>query len=212
MNDWKEVIKILFECQCLSISVDKPFTYASGLRGPLYCDNRRLMSFVKERKVIVEQLASLMGNVAEEADVIAGLATAGIAPAAWLSERVSLPLAYIRSSSKSHGKRNQIEGIITPGQEVLLIEDLVNQASSLENAVAAVREVGGVVRDCFSIVNYQTKVSVERLEKLDIRLTSLVNFDQIGDYAKENKLIEKGELELLREWHNDPVEWSSKVL
>lgn len=207
MEQSHRVLKELFDCECLSLNVDNPFTYASGLKGPLYCDNRKIMGFLNSRRVVMNELTELVKTFDVQFDVLAGLATAGIAPAAWVSEQLSLPMAYIRSGAKSHGKQNKIEGVIEREQKVLLVEDLVNQASSLESAVLSAREFSDQVNHCVSIVDYQMDAAQERLERLEVELKSLVRFEDLCNYASSTQLLTEQQVEELQKWQRDPKVW-----
>lgn len=200
--------KILFEIEAVKLSPTKPFHYASGLKGPIYCDNRTLLTRTSERKKIIDGLIEL--SQSKNYHCIAGLATAGIAHASMMALILDKPLCYIRSKPKDHGRGNQVEGNPPMGAELLLIEDLVNQASSLADAVKGARLAGFVVNDCLSIVDYETKASRQVLQDLDITLTSLVTFSDLIETALELQSISSADILTLREWHYDPKSWSNR--
>lgn len=201
-----EYAKILFDINAVKISVDKPFTYASGLKGPLYCDNRTLLTHVFEHKKIIAGLVELAKN--ENYDCLAGLATAGIPHAAMMAFVLSKPLCYIRSKPKEHGRGNQVEGNPNPNARLLLIEDLINQASSLNDAVNGARKAGFVVQSCLSIVDYQSQAAQNVLQYLGIKLTSLVTFSDLIETAHELNRITSADILALKNWHQNPKAWS----
>ncbi len=200
--------KILFEIDAIKISMENPFTYASGLRGPLYCDNRKLLTNVAEHRKIIDGLIQLSNT--KRYDCLAGLATAGIPHASMMALLLSKPLCYIRSKPKEHGKGNQVEGSPVLNSRLLLIEDLVNQASSLNDAVIGARNAGFIVENCLSIVDYQTQVSQKVLAELAVSLSSLVTFSELIETAHEIGKISSADILRLKEWHHDPKEWSDK--
>lgn len=200
--------QILFEIDAVKLSPTEPFTYASGLKGPIYCDNRTLLSKISERKKIIEGLVILSKQ--KNYDCLAGLATAGIPHASMMALLLEKPLCYIRSKPKDHGKGNQVEGSPAPGSRLLLIEDLVNQASSLSDAVNGARKAGFIVEDCLSIVDYETVTSRQVLQELGVKLTALVTFSDLIATAHEMKTISSADILALKEWHRDPKAWSNQ--
>lgn len=203
------VANALLKHGCVSFAPHNPFTYASGLKGPIYCDNRQLLSFPAARDLVVEGFVALIREQKLEIDLVAGLATAGIAHAALIADRLKLPMVYIRSKAKEHGKQNLIEGAYTKGMKTLLVEDLVNQASSMESAVHACREEGLELIGAVSIVDYQMQVAKQRFADWKIPLYSLANFEQLANAALEQKLIDQNGRDLLDKWHGDPKNWQS---
>src|SRR5690606_38583551 len=159
----RDVAKVLLQKNCVQISVDPPFTYASGLKGPIYCDNRLLWSHIDARAAIIEAFKLICSEKGMEFDAFCGLATAGIPHASILAWELKKPLMYVRGSSKGHGKQNQVEGEVRPGMKVMLVEDLVNQGKSLGDAVVAVRAAGLEPVGCLTIVDYQTSGAREVL-------------------------------------------------
>ncbi|TDJ04817.1 MAG: orotate phosphoribosyltransferase [Deltaproteobacteria bacterium] len=205
----KELIaQILMSINCLQVSPKNPFSYASGLKGPIYCDNRKALSHVLERKKIVEGLLQQIKDSGVKFDSVCGLATAGIPHAAWVAEKLDLPMIYVRGKAKEHGKKNQIEGDFKAGDKVILIEDLVNQGSSLRTAVEALQGAGLEPQACFCIVNYEMKAVNEMLPKLGISLYSLTDFTTILRVAKNTLNLTDKDLQTLKNWHDDPKAWS----
>ncbi len=202
-----EITKILFDCGCLQISPDRPFTYASGLKGPLYCDNRRLLSFPKQREVIAQAFAEVWKQNEMGQSTVAGMATAGIAHAAFLANILQLPMVYIRSKPKSHGKGEQVEGAYRPGDEVVLAEDLVNQAASLEQGIDGARKAELIVKKALCIVDYQMDAAKGRLDKNDVELFSLVKFEDILNFGVESGKIDSLQRERVLVWKSSPETW-----
>ncbi len=206
--DSRSISRLLLANSCVELSPKNPFEYASGLRGPLYCDNRRLLSIVDFRDRVVAEFIHLIEKERLEFDIIAGVATAGIPHATLIADRLKRPLIYVRSSAKGHGRNNQIEGIYSSGDRVLLIEDLVNQGESLCHAANALRDHGLHVISALSIVDYQMKRAEELLKRHEISLYSLCNLDTLLDVAFEEDKLEEEEISLLNQWRQNPVKWS----
>lgn len=206
-----EIAKILLNIECVQVSPSDPFTYASGLKGPIYCDNRKILSHVGERNKVVQSFIDLIKEKNFQFDQLAGLATAGIPHAAFIAGELGLPMIYIRDKAKGHGKGNQVEGHYQKGQKILLIEDLVNQGSSLEKAVDGATNAGLEVIGCLSIVDYEMPKSREILKKLKLDLFSLTNFSTLADTACALGKIGKDEIEMLKAWHRDPAKWHESL-
>jgi orotate phosphoribosyltransferase len=211
MVESRKIAEILLNINCVQLSPEKPFAYASGLKGPIYCDNRKLLSHVKERNFIVESFIKIINSSGENFDQIAGLATGGIPHAAFISQLMERPMIYIRSKAKGHGKGNQIEGDLSLGKSVILIEDLVNQASSIEKAIIDGRNSGLEIDCAFSIVDYCSPVAIKILKNLNVKLHSLTQFETIIDTALDLKKINVEQRNMLLEWQLDPVAWSKKI-
>lgn len=162
---------------------------------------------MEDRKKIVELFCDVIDSSGEKYDLVAGLATAGIPHAAFIANSKNMPMIYIRSSAKKHGKENQVEGVYSNGDRVILIEDLVNQAKSLEEAVLGARAVGLVVESCFAIVDYEMAWAKERIDRLGIKLYSLTNLTALVEVAKEMGLIDKSGQDLIAKWHQYPTDW-----
>ncbi|MDD0851987.1 orotate phosphoribosyltransferase [Halobacteriovorax sp. GB3] len=205
------VAKTLLELKCVQFSPNEPFTYASGLKGPMYCDNRLLLSHPKERSLVIDLFIKVIEENNLSYDQLAGLATAGIPHAAFIADRLKKPMLYIRSKAKGHGKGNQIEGRYKEGERLLLVEDLVNQGSSLEKAVLAAKESALELSGCLSIVDYQMEQAHARLKKFDLTLFSLTDFTSLADTALEMKLIDRTGREILEKWHAAPADWQAPL-
>ena len=206
-NRKKEVAKILLQKECLKLSPENPYTYASGLKGPMYCDNRKILSYPKERTQIVEAFCDQIKFFNLDFQSLCGLATGGIPHGALVADRLEKPFIYARSKPKAYGACNQIEGHYELDDKTILIEDLVNQGTSLEEAVKGIRreKINPVL--CLSIVDYQMKKSSERIKKLELNFSALTDFDHILAAALELKLIQPAEEKVLRTWQEDPENW-----
>jgi orotate phosphoribosyltransferase len=206
----KEVANLLLSIQAVCLSPQSPFTYTSGLKGPIYCDNRRILSHVAIRDKIITHFIDLIKEKNLRCDSYAGLATAGIPHAALIADRLKLPMIYIRSKAKEHGKQNQIEGDYKPGDKIILIEDLINQAGSLNTAYAGAVEAGLCPIACLAIVDYQMESAKRVVSDLKLPLYALTNLDSIVKICAEKKQISSQESEMIYKWRQDPSEWGSK--
>lgn len=198
---------LLLETGCVALNVKNPFTYASGLKGPIYCDNRLLLGQVEARDKVVDALIEMTQRNQIEYEVVAGLATAGIPYAAWMATKLKCPMLYVRSKPKGHGKGKQVEGPFNLGARALLVEDLVNQASSMQEATEGARAEGLQITDALCLVNYQMKKAIERLNDLKVRLHSLTTIDDLLEVVKGQGKMSASDCELLRVWQRDPTHW-----
>jgi orotate phosphoribosyltransferase len=205
----REVAGALLEIGAVSLQPDTPFTWSSGLKSPIYCDNRLTLSFPEVRRKIAEGLSSLINEYYPGTEVVAGTATAGIPHAAWVAERMDLPMSYVRSKAKGHGKGNQIEGRVLPGQKVVVVEDLISTGGSVIEAVQALRSAGCVVLGVVSIFTYELEKGRQQLEESEIKAYSLTDFTTLANIAEEKGLISKQNLESLAEWRKNPSEWGA---
>lgn len=198
----------LLEINAVALKPNNPFTWTSGMRSPIYCDNRLTLSYPDVRREIAKGLKNLILEFFPEAEVIAGTATAGIPHAAWVSELLDLPMCYVRSKAKEHGKGNQIEGKVEKGQKVVVVEDLISTGGSVITAVEALREAECEVLGAVSIFTYELEKGIEKLKDANIRTESLTNFSTLADVAAENGNISLVEHKSLLAWSKDPSEWS----
>tara|TARA_R110002072_G_scaffold534_8_gene4266 strand:+ start:17371 stop:18006 length:636 start_codon:yes stop_codon:yes gene_type:complete len=207
-----DIAKILLKTGCVSIKPNEPFTYASGLRGPIYCDNRVMLGHVAERYQVCTSFVDVINKNSFVYDHIGGLATAGIPHAAWIAHEMKRSMVYIRSKPKGHGKGNQIEGNFKEGDKILIVEDLVNQAKSLEEAVLGARSDGAAIEDCLCIVDYEMPAALDRVKKLGLRLFSLTDFSHIIKAGVELGFINESDHETLNAWQKDPVAWDKNLI
>lgn len=209
MNVEQSIAKDLLEIEAVFLNPSDPFTWASGIKSPIYCDNRITMSYPKVRKEIVKGLASKIKEAFPEVQVIAGTATAGIPHAAWVAEILDLPMVYIRSKAKDHGKGNQIEGRIVEGQKMVVIEDLISTGGSVLEAAEAAKREGADILGVAAIFTYELPKGKANFEKAEIPLMTLTNYSVLIEAALEDRYIDEQELTLLKEWKKDPENWQS---
>jgi orotate phosphoribosyltransferase len=206
----KRIAEKLLKINAVALKPNEPFTWTSGLRSPIYCDNRLTLSYPEVRKEIAQGLQSIILEEFSDADVIAGTATAGIPHAAWVSELLNLPMCYVRSKAKGHGKGNQIEGKVEAGQKVVVVEDLISTGGSVITAVQALREAGCEVLGVVSIFTYGLDKGREAFAQEEIQSESLTDFANLVEVAIEKGYISKDDQESLLSWSKSPSEWSKK--
>lgn len=203
----KTIAKDLLSIKAVSLSPNQPFTWASGIKSPIYCDNRVTMSYPEVRSRIAQGLAQKIHAQFPEVEVIAGTATAGIPHAAWVAQILDLPMVYIRSKAKDHGKGNQIEGRITEGQKMVVIEDLISTGGSVLEACEAAKREGAKVLGVAAIFTYELPKGKENFKHSGLPFLTLTDYSSLIETALETGYIEKNEVELLQEWKEDPAEW-----
>ena len=198
----------LLDCEAVAWSPDKPFTWASGLRAPLYCDNRRTLSYPETRRLITDGFEALVARHALAPDVIAGTATAGIPQAAWLADRLALPMAYVRSKPKEHGQKNSVEGVVERGQRVVLVEDLVSTGGSSINAAQAVQEEAGAdVVAVLAIFSYGLDRARAAFSDVGLPLYTLTDLAVLLEVARKQDRLSDEALATLQSWRQDPKAW-----
>lgn len=204
-KNMKEVIaRELLRIQAVFLRPDEPFTWASGILSPIYCDNRLVLSDPAARDIVADGLASLIRAVYPDCEVLAGTATAGIAHAALAADRLRLPMAYVRASAKDHGRNNRIEGRIDRGQKAVVIEDLISTAGSVVDVVEALREAGVCVLGIASIFTYEMAKGVQRLAEAEVSNVSLTDFDTLLRVAVEAKYILPSDVKKLVQFRDNP--------
>ncbi|MBM7540514.1 orotate phosphoribosyltransferase [Amphibacillus cookii] len=197
-----KVIANLYEIEAIQIKPDRSFTWTSGIKSPIYCDNRLTMAYPKVRKQITQGFVEKLQSYIEEIDVIAGCATAGIPHAAWLADALNMPLAYVRGKAKAHGKGNQIEGVIKQGDKVVVIEDLISTGGSVLETVKAIEAVGAKVIGVLAIFSYGLNKSVQAFDSLNIHYQTLADFDLLIKFLQDNHEITNAEAIDLLEWRD----------
>lgn len=202
-----EVTEKLLEINTIKIQPNNPFTWASGWKSPIYCDNRKILSYPETRTFIRDQFVSVIREKYPQAEVIAGVATGAIAIGALVAEQLGLPFIYVRSKPKGHGLENLIEGDLKPFQKVVIIEDLVSTGISSLKAAEAVNNFGGDVVGMVSIFTYNFPLAKENFKKAGIELTSLSRYQILIDLSLEKGEITKDQMESLMEWREDPANW-----
>lgn len=200
----------LLQIKAVKLSPKAPFTWASGLKSPIYCDNRVTLSYPIVRTFIRQQFCEKLVQTYGMPDVIAGVATGGIAQGALVAQELGLPFVYVRSEKKSHGMQNQIEGVIAPGQSVVVIEDLVSTGKSSLLAVDALREAGAEVKGMLAIFTYQMPIAAENFATKNCQLVTLSNYETLIHQAIEDEYITKEDQQSLMEWRKDQQAWSDK--
>lgn len=203
----QQVAQNLLAIKAVFLSPNEPFTWASGIKSPIYCDNRLTMSFPKVRRLIAKGLAEKIKKQFPEVEVIAGTATAGIPHAAWVAEILDLPMVYIRSKAKDHGKGNQIEGQITHGQKMVVIEDLISTGGSVLEACQAAKREGADVLGVAAIFTYELPKGATNFNTAKLPLVTLTNYTTLIQTALEEGYISEADLALLTAWKHDPENW-----
>lgn len=203
----KNVASELLRIGAIKIQPTKPFTWASGWKSPIYCDNRLSLSFPEVRSVIKGYLKEVASTDFAEVEAIAGVATAGIPQGALLADLMDLPFLYVRSKPKGHGMENMIEGKLGKGQKVVLVEDLVSTGGSSIKAANDIREAGGEVLGMLAIFTYGFDVAVQNFEKANIPLTCLSNYHYLLEEALKKDYIQEKEQATLKDWRDNPAEW-----
>jgi len=204
----RQIAADLLSIAAVSFAPDNPYTWASGLRSPVYCDNRLTMGYVPVRRAISAGFAACIDTYELHPEVIAGTATAGIPHAAWLAERLSLPMVYVRSKPKAHGRGHQVEGSLEGGRRVVVIEDLVSTGMSSVAAAQAVQAVGAEVVAVLAIFSYGLPAAATAFEAAGIPLYTLTTFDTLLNVAEVRGLLAPEAVTSLQVWHQDPEGWS----
>lgn len=200
----QEIAKSLLEIEAVALRPNEPFTWTSGLKSPIYCDNRLTMAYPAIRDLIAEGFATIVRERYPDAEVIAGTSTAGIPHAAWVSQKLNLPMAYIRDKAKGHGKQNQIEGRIAPGQKVIVIEDLISTGGSSLKAAQAVREAGAEVCAVLAIFTYQFENAARSFAEEGFELETLSNYTALIETAVKLGKVAESDVAALQAWRQDP--------
>ncbi|MBB2478730.1 orotate phosphoribosyltransferase [Bacillus sp. APMAM] len=205
----KKLVEQLLDIEAVFLSPNEPFTWSSGIKSPIYCDNRLTLSYPHLRKEIAKGLAEKINIHFPNVDLIAGTATAGIPHAAWVSDLMELPMCYVRSKAKGHGKGNQIEGKVEKGQRVVVVEDLISTGGSVITAVQALREAGCEVVGVVAIFTYELEKGKQQLNEFNIEHHSLTNYSTLLNVALERNIITENDLDTLKAWRKDPGSWGS---
>lgn len=207
MNTQKHFAEKLLQIKALQINLQKPYTWASGWNSPVYCDNRKVLSYPHVRDFVKSELANMVLEHFPDADVIAGVATAGIAHGVMAADLLKLPFIYVRSKPKEHGMGNQIEGVMEPGKKVVVIEDLVSTGKSSLQVVDALRQQGAEVIGMCALFTYGFEAATQAFEQAMVPLRTISNYQALMEIAEEQKLIEAGQKETLEEWRISPSTW-----
>jgi len=202
-----KVAEFLLQIKAVKLSPQKPFTWASGWKSPIYCDNRKTLSYPAVRTFIRQQFVHIVNSEFGRPDMIAGVATGGIAHGALVAHDLGLPFIYVRSGSKEHGLKNQVEGDITVGRNVVVVEDLVSTGGSSLNAVQALRDAGLEVKGMVSIFTYGFDQARDAFTDAKVKLHSLTNYSVLLDQALRSDYITEKDVVSLNEWRKDPASW-----
>ena len=203
------IAEFLLQIKAIKLQPDKPFTWASGWKSPIYCDNRVTLSYPKVRTYIRQEFVEAITRVFGKPDVIAGVATGGIAQGALVAQELELPFVYVRSEAKKHGMTNMIEGYIEKGQTVVVIEDLISTGGSSLKAVEALREAGCEVKGMAAIFTYGFKTATDNFEKANCKLITLSNYSTLIKQALQSKYITDKDLKSLEQWAENPAIWNN---
>ncbi len=204
----KQIAKDLLKIKAVFFRPEEPFTWASGIKSPVYCDNRLTLSDVQVRGDVENGLAALIREHYPEVEVLMGTSTAGIAHAAIVGHLMNLPMGYVRSGAKDHGRKNQIEGRLLPGQKVVVVEDLISTGGSVLEVVDILRQAGAEVLGVASIFTYGMRKGLERLAAASVANHSLTDFDTVAQIAAEEGYIQRGDVERLIAFRNCPSDES----
>lgn len=204
----RTIAKDLLSIKAVFFRPDEPFTWASGIKSPVYCDNRLTLTAPEVRTHVEEGLVSLIRENYPDAEVLMGTSTAGIAHAAISAHIMNLPMGYVRSGAKDHGRQNQIEGRLEAGQKVVVVEDLISTGGSVIEVVNVLREAGADVLGIVSIFTYGMKKGLDRLAEAQVKNVSLTNFDTVAEVAAETGYIKQGDVEKLIKFRNNPSDES----
>lgn len=199
----------LLKIKAVTLHPDHPFTWASGIKAPIYTDNRLTISYPDVRRHIYQGMSDLIRRFYGEATVIAGTATAGIPHAAWVAEELGLPMIYVRSKPKDHGQGRQIEGVLAPDAKVVVIDDLLSTGGSVLNAVKAVQQEGAEVLGVVADFSYQLPVLDENFAAANLTYHTVTNYSALIEVAEENNLVTVDQKESLHAWRKDPANWQA---
>ncbi|MFT6866467.1 MAG: orotate phosphoribosyltransferase [Cyclobacteriaceae bacterium] len=205
-----EIAKELLKTECIKINLEKPYIWASGWKSPIYCDNRLSLSYPESRTFVKNSLVKLIKEKYPDAEAIAGVATAGIPQGALVADVLNLPFIYIRSKTKAHGLENQVEGVVKPGQKVVIIEDLVSTGGSSLQAAEAIRAAGMEVLGMTSIFTYGFPLSEDNFKAHNMDLWYLSDYSTMIDLGIANGTIKEDQLATLKAWRSNPALWGEE--
>ena len=206
MSLQEEIASRLLQINAIKLSPQNPFTWASGIKSPIYCDNRIVLSYPETRSFVIDAFEKVSGEF-DAFDAISGVATAGIAHGALLANQMNKPFSYVRSKPKEHGRKNQIEGLVQKGQKTLVVEDLISTGGSSLKAVEALREAGAIVVGIIAIFQYNFKAAADRFEDANCPFVTLSDYEALVSLARSKSMFSDEQLNLLESWHLDPHAW-----
>ncbi len=210
MNNKKAVAEKLLQINAIKLSVDKPFTWASGWKSPIYCDNRKILSYPYARDFIKSEICNAVFQIYENAEMLAGVATAGIAWGAMAADQLKLPYIYVRPKAKEHGLGNQIEGYFESGKKMVIIEDLISTGKSSLQVAEVLKKEGLIVEGIVSIFNYGFDVAKSAFSHANVNYHSLTDYDTVITLAIEKNYVSEKDQNTLLNWRADPASWSVK--
>ncbi len=202
-----QVAKLLLKVKAVKLQPNNPFTWASGWKSPIYCDNRLTLSYPQIRTYIRQEFVKLIQEEIGDVDLIVGVATGGIAQGALVAQDMGLPFAYVRSSEKAHGMTNLVEGVVESGQRVVIIEDLISTGGSSLKAVEAIRALNCEVKGLVAIFSYDFDLAKENFKKAKCKMLTLSNYNALTEQAFADEFILEKDLESLKKWRKDPENW-----
>ena len=203
----KKTINYLLQINAIKLNTKNPFTWASGIKSPIYCDNRLILSNIEIRDYIANQMANIISKSFSDNYIIAGVATGAIAIGALVAERLKRPYIYVRPNPKAHGLKNQIEGSLPSGSNVIVIEDLISTGMSSLNAVNAIKGESSSVNAMLSIFSYSFDFADDRFKSEKINLISLADYNVLVEIVRDQEIISHDEIEKLQRWREDPEDW-----
>ncbi|MBQ9255048.1 MAG: orotate phosphoribosyltransferase [Bacteroidales bacterium] len=207
-----EAARCLLDIKAVKLSPSEPFTWASGRKSPIYCDNRLTLSYPSIRTFIRQQFVSLINEMFPEVDVIAGVATGGIAQGVLVAQDLGKPFVYVRPEAKNHGMKNQIEGDIKSGQTVMVVEDLISTGKSSLLAVDALRQAGCIVKGMVAVFTYELDVAKNNFETQNVPLATITNYSTLIETAVKEHYVSEEDLQSLNQWRENPEKWSDDRL
>ncbi len=212
MSTPKHFAEKLLQIKALQVNLQTPYTWASGWRSPVYCDNRKVLSYPHVRDFVKSELANMVLDKFPHAEVLAGVATAGIAHGVMAADLLKLPFVYVRSEAKKHGMGNQVEGVLLPGQKVVVIEDLISTGKSSLLVVDVLRAQGAEVLGMCGLFTYGFPVADEAFEKAGVPLHTISNYTALMEVAEEQNLVRAEDREVLAMWRKDPSNWQPPAM
>lgn len=207
METGKKIAKTLLQIKAIKLSPANPFTWASGWKSPIYCDNRKVLSYPEARKEIYREFAEIIRKKYPEVEIIAGVATGAIAIGMLAAEELGKPFIYVRSAPKGHGMANQVEGKYDAGAKVVVVEDLISTGGSSLKAVEALRSAGCEVLGMTAIFTYGFPTAEENFKQAQVELTTLSNYETLIELAQEQGYVQPDEVEVLKQWRRSPAIW-----
>lgn len=202
-----QIAKSLLKVKAIKLNPNNPYTWASGWKSPIYCDNRLTLSYPQIRTYIRQEFVKKIQEEIGDIDLIVGVATGGIAQGALVAQEMGLPFAYVRSEHKQHGMANLVEGVVESGQRVVIIEDLISTGGSSLRAVEALREKQCIVKGMIAIFSYDFDIAIERFKEAKCKLFSLSNYNDLIEQAIADEFIMEKDIESLKKWRKDPANW-----